>query len=161
MTGFRIKRCAHLQRKGCEQGVGGWGGGWDKGLPFRLTPGNCGRSARSVKRHPGNCCGKKKKILPCLITGWEASLLRSPHHHQHFPHPLLYLFLRLCKKLATHIFRGYMFFQETKWWHFLWKKSQFESSCASIPCQTLNFNSSSRNPWAFWCVENTARQLFC
>lgn len=56
MTGFRIKRCAHLQRRGCE-----WGRRWDKGLPFRLTVGNSGRSARSVKRHPGNCCGKKKK----------------------------------------------------------------------------------------------------
>lgn len=56
MTGFRIKRCAHLQSKGCEQGRGR-----DKGLPFRLTVGNCGRSVRSVKRHPGNCFGKKKK----------------------------------------------------------------------------------------------------
>lgn len=74
MTGFRIKRCAHLQRRGCERGRR-----WDKGLPFRLTVGNCGRSARSVKRHPGNCCGKKKKKKQSshAWSGCEASLLSS------------------------------------------------------------------------------------
>lgn len=56
MTGFRIKRCAHLQRRRSE-----WGRRWDKGLLFGLTVGNCRRSAQSVKHHPGNSFGKKKK----------------------------------------------------------------------------------------------------
>lgn len=57
MTGFRIKRCAHLQRRRCDER--GERRRRDEGLAFGLTVGNCGRSARSVKRHPGNCYGKK------------------------------------------------------------------------------------------------------
>lgn len=70
MTGFRIKRCAHLQRR-CERERR-----WDKGLPFRLTAVNCGRSARSMKRHPGNCCGRKmKKKKSGLIRFWGFAVI--------------------------------------------------------------------------------------
>lgn len=75
MTGFRIKRCAHLQRRRCDER--GKRRTWDEGLAFGLTVGNCGRSARSVKRHPGNCYGKKNnqkkknpRVQPSLIRAW-------------------------------------------------------------------------------------------
>lgn len=56
MTGFRIKRCAHLQRRGCE-----WERRWDKGLLFRLTVGNCGRSVGVCEASPEQLLWQKKK----------------------------------------------------------------------------------------------------
>lgn len=72
MTGFRIKRCAHLQRRRCDER--GERRRRDEGLAFGLTVGNCGRSARSVKRHPGNCYGKKnnqKKKIQESSRAWS------------------------------------------------------------------------------------------